>query len=68
LGAEFPPVSAQRSSVGDKDYSPLLRVLNDGGTIYNAPIVARECLQERDDLVFLFIRQAEHTRRSVKGG
>jgi hypothetical protein len=39
-GAEFPPVSAQPGSVGDKNYGPLVRVLNDGGTIYNAPIVA----------------------------
>jgi hypothetical protein len=39
-GSEFPPVSAQPGSIGDKDYSPLVRVLNDGGTIYNAPIVA----------------------------
>ena len=39
-GAEFPPVSAQPGAVGDKNYSPLVRVLNDGGTIYDAPIVA----------------------------
>jgi hypothetical protein len=39
-GAEFPPVSAQPGSIGDKDYSPLVRILNDGGTIYNASIVA----------------------------
>ena len=39
-GAEFPPVSAQPGAVGDQYYSPLVRVLNDGGTIYNAPIVA----------------------------
>jgi hypothetical protein len=39
-GAEFPPVSFQPGSVGDADYGPLVRVLNDGGTIYNAPIVA----------------------------
>jgi len=39
-GAEFPPVSYQPGSVGDADYGPLVRVLNDGGTIYNAPIVA----------------------------
>jgi hypothetical protein len=39
-GAEFPPVSAQPGSIGDQNYSPLVRVLNDGGTIYNAPIVA----------------------------
>lgn len=39
-GAEFPPVSAQPGSIGDNNYSPLVRILNDGGTIYNAPIVA----------------------------
>ena len=39
-GSEFPPVSAQPGSIGDKNYSPLVRVLNDGGTIYNASIVA----------------------------
>jgi hypothetical protein len=39
-GSEFPPVSAQPGSVGDKHYSPLVRVLNDGGTIYNASMVA----------------------------
>jgi hypothetical protein len=39
-GAEFPPLSAQPGSIGDKNYSPLVRVLNDGGTIYNASIVA----------------------------
>jgi hypothetical protein len=39
-GAEFPPVSFQPGSIGDKNYSPLVRILNDGGTIYNASIVA----------------------------
>jgi hypothetical protein len=39
-GAEFPPLSSQPGSIGDKNYSPLVRVLNDGGTIYNASIVA----------------------------
>lgn len=39
-GAEFPPRSAQPGAVGDKDYSPLVRVLNDAGVIYNASIVA----------------------------
>jgi hypothetical protein len=39
-GHEFPPVSAQPGAIGDADYSPLVRVLNDGGTIYNASIVA----------------------------
>jgi hypothetical protein len=39
-GAEFPPSAAQPGSIGDKNYSPLVQILNDGDTIYNAPIVA----------------------------
>ena len=39
-GAEFPPKAAQPGSIGDNNYSPLVRILNDGSTIYNAPIVA----------------------------
>jgi len=39
-GAEFPPVSAQPGAVGDADYSPFAQVVNAGGVIYNAPIVA----------------------------
>src|ERR1700757_80625 len=39
-GAEFPPVSAQPGAVGDADYSPFVQVVNAGGVIYNAPIVA----------------------------
>ena len=38
--APFPPVEAQPGAVGDADYSPLVRVLNAGGVVYNAPIVA----------------------------
>jgi hypothetical protein len=38
--AAFPPTAAQPGSVGDADYSPLVQVLNAGGVIYNAPIVA----------------------------
>ena len=37
---EFPPASAQPGSVGDEDYSPLVRIANAGGHVYNAPIVA----------------------------
>lgn len=33
----FPPTAFQAGSVGDSDYSPLVRL---GGVIYNAPIVA----------------------------
>jgi hypothetical protein len=39
-GAEFPPVAFQPGAVGDADYSPLIQVVNAGGVIYNAPIVA----------------------------
>jgi hypothetical protein len=39
-GNEFPPVAAQPGAVGDKDYSPFVQVINAGGAIYNAPIVA----------------------------
>src|SRR5258708_2010024 len=38
--AAFPPTAAQPGSIGDADYSPLVQVLNAGGVIYNAPIVA----------------------------
>jgi hypothetical protein len=36
----FPPKTAQPGSVGDSNYSPLVRIQNAGGHIYNAPIVA----------------------------
>jgi hypothetical protein len=39
-GQEFPPMSFQPGAIGDKDYSPLVKVVNAGGVIYNAPIVA----------------------------
>lgn len=39
-GAPFPPVTATPGSVGDEDYSPLVRVINSGGHIFNAPVVA----------------------------
>ncbi len=38
--APFPPAMAQPGSVGDANYSPVVRVLNAGGIFYNAPIVA----------------------------
>ena len=31
---------AQPGSVGDADYSPLVKIINAGGAIYNAPIIA----------------------------
>lgn len=36
----FPPLEFRPGSVGDASYSPLVRILNAGGHIYNAPIVA----------------------------
>jgi hypothetical protein len=36
----FPPKQFQPGSVGDKDYSPLVKIVNAGGHIYNAPMVA----------------------------
>ena len=39
-GAPFPPQKASPGSIGDANYNPLVRVLNAGGVVYNAPIVA----------------------------
>lgn len=36
----FPPKEFEPGSIGDENYSPLVRVENAGNTIYNAPIVA----------------------------
>ncbi len=38
--APFPPTMAVPGGVGDATYSPLIRIVNAGGHIYNAPIVA----------------------------
>jgi hypothetical protein len=39
-GHEFPPAASQPGAVGDKNYSPFVQIVNAGGVIYNAPIVA----------------------------
>ncbi len=39
-GQTFPPLVAKAGSVGDARYSPLVRITNAGGHIYNAPIIA----------------------------
>ncbi len=36
----FPPMVAKPGSIGDKDYSPVVRITNAGGNTYNAPVVA----------------------------
>jgi len=46
--APFPPSVAEPGSVGDADYSPLVKITNAGGEIYNAPIIAMGV--EADDL------------------
>jgi len=38
--APFPPSLATPGSIGDDDYTPLVRVTNGGGHIFNAPVVA----------------------------
>jgi hypothetical protein len=36
----YPPAIAEPGSVGDADYTPLVKLVNAGGAIYNAPVVA----------------------------
>ncbi len=38
--AAFPPSVAEPGSIGDEAYSPLVKIENAGGHIYNAPIIA----------------------------
>ncbi len=46
----FPPANATPGSVGDEEYSPLVRIENAGGAIYNAPMIAFDVA--REDLNF----------------
>src|SRR5262249_10555198 len=43
----FPPKQFQPGSVGHEEYSPLVKILNAGGHIYNAPMVAFNVSAER---------------------
>lgn len=36
----FPPKASNPGSIGDADYSPLVKIVNAGGHIYNAPMIA----------------------------
>ena len=38
--APFPPASVQPGSVGDAQYSPFIQIMNAGGEVWNAPIIA----------------------------
>jgi hypothetical protein len=49
-GNAFPPAAATPGSTGDAAYSPLVKVTNAGGHVYNAPILAYG--QEADQLDF----------------
>lgn len=40
LDVGFPPSLAEPGSVGDPSYSPLVKILNAGGHVYNAPVIA----------------------------
>src|SRR5947209_1899669 len=40
MTAAFPPQTAEPGSVGDSSYSPLVRVLNGGNIVFNAPMIA----------------------------
>ena len=46
----FPPSEFQPGSVGDENYTPLVKVENAGGYVYNAPIVAFDVEAEKLDL------------------
>ena len=46
----FPPTTAEPGSVADDAYTPLVKIVNAGGHIYNAPILAYG--QEADQLGF----------------
>ena len=43
----FPPLTAEPGSVGDNLYSPLVRISNGGGHIYNAPMIAFDATAEQ---------------------
>jgi hypothetical protein len=45
----FPPKTANPGSVGDDAYSPLVKIVNAGGFIYNAPIVAFDVAADKLD-------------------
>lgn len=45
--APFPPAQAQAGSVGDDDYSPIIRITNGGGIIYNASVIAQGVTREQ---------------------
>ena len=42
----FPPALATPGSVGDAGYSPLVKIVNAGGHIYNAPMIAFDASAE----------------------
>ena len=45
----FPPATAEPGSIGNSRYSPLVKITNAGGHIYNAPMVAFDVSAEEID-------------------
>jgi hypothetical protein len=43
----FPPKVAEPGAIGSADYSPLVRITNAGGAIYNAPVVAYDVTADK---------------------
>jgi hypothetical protein len=43
----FPPKVAEPGSVGSADYSPLVRIANAAGQIYNAPVIAYDVAADK---------------------
>lgn len=43
----FPPKTFEPGSIGNADYSPLVRITNAGGEIYNAPVIAYDVAPDR---------------------
>lgn len=71
-GNEFPPATAQPGAIGDDLYSPIVKITNAGGHVYNAPTVSYDttaeqlsqyCIEE-DDLSAEIIAAREAGRSS----
>ena len=42
----FPPLQAEPGAIGDELYSPLVKIINAGGHVYNAPMIAYDVAAE----------------------
>jgi hypothetical protein len=55
----FPPSEFRPGAIGDELYSPLVRIINNGDAIYNAPMIAFDV--EDEDLDFCYDREVDHS-------